>query len=939
MPLSQKEIRDRALEFASRWVSAVRERSEAQTFWNEFFDIFGISRRRVAAFEAPVRKLGDKAGSIDLFWKGTLLVEHKSRGQNLDKAYQQALDYFPGITEQELPQYVLVSDFARFRLYDLEEGTQVEFPLADLPGHIHSFGFISGYKKRIYQDEDPVNVQVAEKMGELHDALLAGGYDGHKLEVFLVRLIYCLFADDTGIFPRDHFRFLLEDKTKEDGTDMGAWIAQVFQILDTPENRREAALDEDLEKLPYVNGALYEEILRFPTFDTRMRRILLESCAFDWSRVSPAIFGSMFQSVMDPLQRRHLGAHYTSERNILKVVQGLFLDDLYREFESLKANQKKLNAFHERMARLRFFDPACGCGNFLIIAYRELRRLEIAVLKQMRKLRGSYAETWQTDVSLLSLIDVDAFYGIELEEFPVRIAEVALWLTDHQMNMELSTEFGQTYIRLPLKKSAHIVQGNALRMDWETLVPKPPSTEKDTTLFILGNPPFVGKHNRSAGQTEDMQALGTEISSLGVLDYVCAWYMKAAGYLRNTRIKAAFVSTNSITQGEQVGVLWPWLFGKRIKIHFAHRTFKWSNEARGNAHVYCVIIGFATFDAPVKRLYDYETPTSEPMEILVQNINPFLVDAENIVIPTRGRPICSVPEIVYGSKPVDGGHLFLTDQEKENFLNNEPGAAKFIRPLISAHEFLNGENRWCFWLKDAPPEEIRALPEVMNRVRAVKHFRSISKKIATQKIADSAYLFGELRQPQSDYVAIPLHSSEHRKYIPMGFFTKDHILHNSCSAVPNATLYHFGVLTSAMHMAWMRQVCGRLKSDYRYSNNLVYNNFPWPEAPTPAQQARVTRAAQGVLEVRAEFRDATLADLYDPDAMPKKLLDAHRALDTAVDLCYRPAGFKTELERLKFLFDLYRSYTEPLVQAAAQAPRRKKKGESSSNRGPAKEVI
>jgi hypothetical protein len=454
MPLSQKEIRDRALEFASRWVSAVRERSEAQTFWNEFFDIFGISRRRVAAFEAPVRKLGDKAGSIDLFWKGTLLVEHKSRGQNLDKAYQQALDYFPGITEQELPQYVLVSDFARFRLYDLEEGTQVEFPLADLPGHIHSFGFISGYKKRIYQDEDPVNVQVAEKMGELHDALLAGGYDGHKLEVFLVRLIYCLFADDTGIFPRDHFRFLLEDKTKEDGTDMGAWIAQVFQILDTPENRREAALDEDLEKLPYVNGALYEEILRFPTFDTRMRRILLESCAFDWSRVSPAIFGSMFQSVMDPLQRRHLGAHYTSERNILKVVQGLFLDDLYREFESLKANQKKLNAFHERMARLRFFDPACGCGNFLIIAYRELRRLEIAVLKQMRKLRGSYAETWQTDVSLLSLIDVDAFYGIELEEFPVRIAEVALWLTDHQMNMELSTEFGQTYIRLPLKKSS-----------------------------------------------------------------------------------------------------------------------------------------------------------------------------------------------------------------------------------------------------------------------------------------------------------------------------------------------------------------------------------------------------------------------------------------------------------------------------------------------------
>ena len=626
MPLSQKEIRDRALEFASRWVSAVRERSEAQTFWNEFFDIFGISRRRIAAFEAPVRKLGDKAGSIDLFWKGMLVVEHKSRGQNLDKAYQQALDYFPGISEQELPQYVLISDFANFRLYDLEADTETDFPLTDLPAQIHRFGFMSGYTKRTYRDEDPVNVQVAEKMGDLHDALLAGGYDGHKLEIFLVRLIYCLFADDTGIFPRDHFRFLIEEKTREDGTDTGTLIAQIFQTLDTPPEKREKALDEDLEKFPYVNGALYEEVLRFPNFDSRMRRTLLECLAFDWSRVSPAIFGSMFQSVMDPLQRRNLGAHYTSERNILKVVRGLFLDDLYREYESVKSELRKLNRFHERIARLRFFDPACGCGNFLIIAYRELRRLEITVLKQMRKLRGHFAETWQTDISLLSLIDVDAFYGIELEEFPVRIAEVALWLTDHQMNMELSAEFGQTYTRLPLKKSAHIVQGNAPRMDWESLVPKPAAIKKEPTLFILGNPPFVGKHNRSAQQTADMQFLGADLTGLGVLDYVCAWYMKAAEYIRGTKIQAAFVSTNSITQGEQAGVLWPWLFGKGVKIHFAHRTFKWSNEARGVAHVYCVIIGFATFDSPVKRLYDYETPTSEPMEIIVRNINPFLVD-------------------------------------------------------------------------------------------------------------------------------------------------------------------------------------------------------------------------------------------------------------------------------------------------------------------------
>lgn len=925
MPLSQKEIRDRAMEFAFRWGSAVREKSEAQTFWNEFFDIFGISRRRVAAFEAPVKKLGDKAGSIDLFWKGMLIVEHKSRGQNLDRAYEQALDYFPGISEQELPKYVLVSDFANFRLYDLEADTETDFPLTNLPAQIHRFGFMSGYTKRTYHDEDPVNVQVAEKMGELHDALLAGGYDGHKLEIFLVRLIYCLFADDTGIFPRDHFRFLLEEKTREDGTDTGTLIAQVFQILDTPPEKREKALDEDLEKFPYVNGALYEEVLRFPNFDSRMRRTLLECLAFDWSRVSPAIFGSMFQSVMDPRTRRNLGAHYTSERNILKVVQGLFLDDLYREFEAVKGDLPKLNRFHDRIARLRFFDPACGCGNFLIIAYRELRRLEIAVLKQMRKLRGRFTETWQTDISLLSLIDVDAFYGIELGEFPVRIAEVALWLTDHQMNMELSAEFGQTYTRLPLKKAAHIVQGNALRMDWEALVPKPAAAEKDATLFILGNPPFVGKHNRTAQQTADMQILGTDLTGLGVLDYVCAWYMKAAEYIRGTKIKAAFVSTNSITQGEQVCILWPWLLDRGVRIHFAHRTFKWSNEARGNAQVYCVIIGFAACDKPVKQLYDYETPTGEPMEILVRNINPFLVDADDLVIPSRGRPICPVPEIVYGSKPVDGGHLFLTDQEKADFLSGEPDAEKFIRPLISAHEFLNGENRWCLWLKDSSPAEMRAMPEIMNRVKAVKHFRSLSKKIATQKIADTSYLFGELRQPRSDYVAIPLHSSEHRKYIPMGFFTKDHILHNSCSAVPQASLYHFGVLTSAMHMAWMRQICGRLKSDYRYSNNLVYNNFPWPEAPSPAQIEKVNKAAQRILDVRAEFTDSSLADLYDPDAMPKQLLDAHRALDATVDLCYRPAGFKAELERLKFLFDLYRKYTEPLVRAAARSTKARTK--------------
>jgi hypothetical protein len=540
-------------------------------------------------------------------------------------------------------------------------------------------------------------------------------------------------------------------------------------------------------------------------------------------------------------------------------------------------------------------------------------------------LRGRFAETWQTDISLLSLIDVDAFYGIELEEFPVRIAEVALWLTDHQMNMELSAEFGQTYTRLPLKKSAHIVQGNALRMDWEALVPKPSAVEMEATLFILGNPPFVGKYNRSEEQTADMLALGADLIGLGVLDYVCGWYLKATEYIRDTKIKAAFVSTNSITQGEQAGILWPWLLDRGVRIHFAHRTFKWSNEARGNAHVYCVIVGFAVFDTPMKRLYDYEIPTGEPMEILARNINPYLVDAADIVISNRSRPICSVPEIYFGNMPNDGGNLLFTNEEKEEFLTAEPDAAKFIKPLLSAHEFINGKKRWCLWLKDASPAEMRRLPEIMKRVESVRIYRSESGRAATRKLADYPALFGEIRQPKSNYVLIPRHSSETRRYVPMAFFSKDCIVSDSCIALPGASLYHFGVLTSAMHMAWMRQVCGRLESRYRYSNNLVYNNFPWPEAPSQMQVERVETAAQRVLDIRAEFADSLLADLYDPDAMPKQLLDAHRALDTAVDLCYRPAALKTELERLIFLFDLYRKYTEPLIRAAARSTKTRKK--------------
>jgi hypothetical protein len=920
--LSQQEIRSRAQAFVHEWTDAARERGEAQSFWNDFFNIFGVTRRRVASFEEPVRTLGERRGSIDLFWKGMLLVEHKSRGLDLNRAYAQALDYFPGISEEELPHYVLVSDFENFRLHDLETGTEHDFHLRDLPGRIHLFGFISGYKKQTYQDGDPVNVRVAERMGELHDALRASGYAGHVLERFLVRLIYCLFADDTGVFPKDHFHFFLE-RTNPNGSETGPVLASIFQTLNQTPEARQATLDEDLQLFPFVDGGLFEEALPIPAFDQNMRALLLSCCAFDWSKVSPAIFGSMFQSVMDAEARRSLGAHYTSEKNILKVVHGLFLDELIEEFRAGRHDARRLRALHDHIAGLRFLDPACGCGNFLVITYRELRRLEIAILKQLRSLSGRAAHQLALDArELVSRIDVDALYGIEIEEFPGRIAEVAIWLTDHQMNMELSEEFGMTYVRLPLRKSANIVQGNALRMDWTQLVPKPADGGR-TTVYILGNPPFVGKKARSDLQNEDMEIVFAPImQNHGVLDYVCSWYAKAAEYLRGTSVQAAFVSTNSITQGEQVGVLWRPLLDVPLHINFAHRTFRWTNEARGVAAVFCVVIGFAAFERRRKHLYDYETPDAEPMEIEARQINAYLVDGPMVLLANRTSPLCNTPEIKFGNMPNDDGNFLLSDEEKNRLLRSDPEVEKFIRPFISAREFLQGERRWCIWLNDARPEEIRAIPELRRRVAAVREYRQRSDREATQRLAEVPYRFGEIRQPDTRYILIPRHSSENRNIIPMAYFEPDAIAADSCITMSKATYFHFGILQSRMHMTWVRQVCGRIKGDYRYSNNIVYNNFPWPKEITTAQRSRVERAARNVLAARASSPGSTLADLYDPLAMPRALVDAHNVLDAAVELCYRARAFRSDLERLEFLFDLYLEYTQPMV-ASAEAPKRK----------------
>jgi len=930
MPLSWNEIRHRAIAFSSAWTGVTSERAEKQTFWNEFFNVFGLRRRVVASFEEPVRRISGEYGYIDLFWPGIVLVEHKSFGKDLGKAESQAFRYLQDLARDgrtdEIPRYVIVSDFARIALHDLEPEDQrglplfdnrrvatVEFPLADFHKCIHAFAFIPGYKQHKFEEQDPINIEAVEIMGRLHDALEAGGYSGHRLERFLVRILFCLFGEDTGIFEREAFKLYLLNRTAEDGSDLGLHLARLFDVLNTPPEKRQKNLDESLAAFAYVNGELFAENLGFADFNRDMRNALLACTRFDWSRISPAIFGSLFQAVMEPKERRQIGGHYTNERDILKVIRSLFLDDLRTEFQRARSSKSELERFHTKIEQLRFLDPACGCGNFLVITYRELRLMEIEVLKVL----CSDTQEQELDIRRLSRVDVDAFYGIEISEWPARIAEVAMWLMDHQMNILLSEAFGQYFVRLPIRKSPTIVCGNALRLDWKRILP-PAKCD-----FVLGNPPFVGKKEQTAGQKADMGSLFGGVKGAGVLDYVTGWYRKAAEYIQGTRIRVAFVSTNSITQGEQVGLFWNELFTHyHLDIHFAHRTFAWQSEARGKAHVHVVIIGFAAFPAKRKTIFEYEDIKGEPHAFQAGNINPYLADARNVVLVKRTRQVSGGPEISYGSMANDRrktdkglGNLVLDAEARKKLLKESDQLRPFIRPFMGSEEFLNNTRRWCLWLVDAPPGVIRSSPSVLHRVEAVRKAREESNRPETRHLARTPALFGEIRQPSGPYLLVPKVSSESRPYLPVGFVKPNVIANGSALIVPNATLYHFGVLSSAMHMAWMRYTCGRMKSDYQYSSQIVYNNYPWPESPSAKQRVTVEAAAQAVLDARKEFPDASLADLYDPLAMPPALAKAHSQLDRAVDLCYRPQPFDTDRQRVERLFALYEKLTAPLIAA------------------------
>ena len=914
MPLSWNEIKTRALAFSRKWEGETSERAEAQSFWNDFFGVFGIERRRVAIFEKQVKlvRAGEhlKRGRIDAFWKGMLLIEHKSADQDLDRAFAQAADYFEGLPERDLPRYIVVSDFARFHLYDLEADTEVEFRLTELHKKVKHFGFIAGYRTQEIKPQDPVNIKAAEQMGRLHDLLKASGYSGHALELLLVRLLFCLFADDTGIFqPAQAFRAWLDERTAADGSDLGPQLAQLFQVLNQADESRPNTLDEQLRAFPYVNGKLFEEPLPLASFDAKMRDTLLDCCTLDWGAISPAIFGALFQSIMDDKARRNLGAHYTSEENILKLIKPLFLDALWDEFKKVKSNKSKLFEFHKKLHALTFFDPACGCGNFLVITYRELRKLELELLRVVHAGPSSRF----LDIHQELQIDVDQFYGIEIEEFPAQIAQVALWLVDHQMNVRVSEEFGLYFARIPLKTTPHIVNGNALRLDWAQVL------SPTRCSYLLGNPPFVGAKFLNVAQRADVAQVFAVIEGGGLLDLVAAWYVKAARYVHGADIRCAFVSTSSISQGEQVGVLWGWLLAQGIRIHFAHRTFQWTNEARGMAAVHCVIIGFGALEVGNKTIYEYDDIRGEPHAVSASNINPYLVDAADVVLPRRSNPICDVPGIGIGNKPIDGGNYLFTREEKAEFLKREPAAEKYFRRWLGADEFINAYERWCLWLGDCPPEELRKMPEAMKRVEAVKNFRLASKSAPTRKLAETPTRFHVENMPTSQYLVIAKVSSERRHFVPIGFLDHMTLSSDLLFVVKGTSLYHFGVLCSTAHNAWVRYTCGRLESRYRYSKDIVYNNFPWPEAPSGAQKQKIGEAAQGVLDARTEFPGASLADLYDPLTMPHALVKAHHKLDAAVDTAYGKRNFRNDAERVAFLFELYRKYTTLLPAGGTPA--------------------
>jgi len=898
MDLTWDEIYRNAVRFSKRWENASNERAEAQLFLHEFLSVFGVDSKRVATFEQKVHPTSDSIGFIDLLWKGRILIEMKSRGRSLDRAFKQAKDYGFALTnDEDLPEYYMVCDFETIVLRRITTNQIWEIKTKQLKASIKKFSILTEHANKYdFIVDKELNTAAAYKMADLHDELLGHNYKGHQLQVYLVRLLFCLFADDSGIFSKDLFHKYILD-SKADGTDLSGRIASLFYVLDTPSADRQQGLPDDLYLFPYVNGSLFKEVLQPAVFSKKMRTLVLQCCEFEWTQISPSIFGSMFQGVMDKTLRRSLGAHYTSEQTILKTIKPLFIEELYEEFERVKMYDKQLDLFHMKLSKLTFMDPACGCGNFLVVAYREIRMLELEVLK-IRKGHVNQLTIGGVLTDYDVLVDLNQFYGIEIDDFACEIAKVAMYLMDHLMNNLVTDEFGVPYKRLPLHEGANINFGNALSFDWNDIA------GERSFDYILGNPPFKGKRYQDDQQKWDMlNVFGKNFKGVGTLDYVSAWYKKASEYILDKNTKVAFVSTNSIVQGEQVPILWkPLLSNHGIHFDFAHQSFPWLSEGKGKAAVHCVIIGFSRrTNKKESRIFNNNG------FITTDNISPYLAAAPTVFIERRRNPICDVKRVVYGSFALDDGNYTISEEEYHNILSQEPELINYLRPFIGADEFIKDKKRYCIWLKDGNLKEISRSKILNNKISAVREWRLRSDRKETVVLAKYPMLFAEIRHPKSGYyLAIPTLSSENRDYIPIGFLDSNIIASNQLQIIPYATLYDFGILTSSVLMIWMRTVAGRFKSDYRFSGSIVYNNFPWPDTPE-SQKHVIENAAQGILNARKLYPENNYNDLYNRNTMPEELMRAHNELDRAVMKAYM---YKATMSEEDIVADLFKRYVE-----------------------------
>lgn len=915
-----------AKSFVQSWTGKGYEKGESQPFWLQLLgEVLGVEHpAQFISFENQI--MLDHTSFIDGTIESThVLIEQKSLGKNLNQPikqsdgslltpFQQAKRYAAELPYSKRPRWIVTCNFAEFYIYDMEKpfGEPEVVYLKDLEKDYYRLQFLVDSGSEHIEKEMQVSIAAGEIVGRLYDALLAQYKDAasehslKSLNMLCVRLVFCFYAEDAGIFGR---RSMFHDYLEQySAKDMRRALIELFKVLDTKVEERDPYLEEDLAAFPYVNGGLFEnENIEIPQFTEEIRHLILTNASedFDWSEISPTIFGAVFESTLNPETRRSGGMHYTSIENIHKVIDPLFLDALQDEFAQIKelkqaaTVEKRLRAFQSKLADLVFLDPACGSGNFLTETYISLRRLENRVLKELlgaQIVLGALENPIQVSIS--------QFYGIEINDFAVTVAKTALWIAESQMMKETEDIVNMNLDFLPLKTNAYITEANALRIDWESVVPKA------RLNYIMGNPPFVGYSLQSKEQKADMLAIyvdekGKPYKTAGKIDYVAGWYFKAAQLMHSTAVCTAFVSTNSITQGEQVASVWKPLYERfGVHIDFAHRTFRWDSEASLKAHVHCVIVGFSeAANAASRIIYD------EGSVQKAENINAYLVEAPDIFIESNKLPLCDVPKMTTGNRPADGGHLIIEVAEYDEFVKKEPAALKYIKKLTGAAEFINNKKRYCLWLVGVSPAELRKMPEVMKRVELCRNDRLNATDAGRRKLADTPMLFRETKNPKS-YIIVPATSSESRRYIPIGFLDDNTIPTNAAVIIPEADLFNFGILTSNVHMAWMRAVAGRLKSDYRYSKDIVYNNFPWP-TPTPAQKERIEKTAQAILDARALYPESSLADLYDELTMPVELRKAHRANDKAVMEAYGFWGrLNSEAACVAELMKLYKALTE-----------------------------